>query len=236
MKTRKPLLKLCLFAMLLLASNTAWSAIYYTCINTALTLGVSNLPGSTAALWDIKKNGATTSYTGYPSNTAPTKFTEVGSFEVILVSQTDAASGGCTSDPVSNTIIVLPDLATSITASNAAYCKDAGDKSSSVITPTGFPAVTAYPADIALDYSYTVTVAGAPVTDAGTMDAVTGVFTMDKKVVGDYVIIGKVKYKQTATNTTNLLLGTGCTAESASITIKVTPKPGAPTITISATP
>jgi len=236
MKTKITFLKMSLLlASFLIVSTSAMAATFYTCSGTTLNLGVTNLPAGTSALWDVKKDGA--QFAGYPSATAPTSFTDPGSYEVILVSQTDAASGQCSSDPVSNTIIILPPLAFSLNApSNPVYCEANGTVNSSEINQTGatLPAVSG--SDLILEYSYSVNNGTTTVngTDVGTIDQATGKFTLTTTTPGTYTITGKVKYKQAATFT-NALLGTGCEVTATTTqTVTVTAKPGQPTVTITA--
>jgi hypothetical protein len=224
-----------LLASFLITSTSAMAATFYTCSGTTLNLGVTNLPAGTSALWDVKKDG--TQFAGYPSATAPTSFTDPGSYEVILVSQTDAASGQCSSDPVSNTIIILPPLAFSLNAPSVpAYCQSNNTVNSSDITQTGAALSPVSGSDLVLEYTYSVnngttTVDGSTV---GTIDQATGKFTLTTTTPGVYVITGKVKYKQ-ATTFTNTLLGTGCEVTATTTqTVTVTQTPGQPTVTITA--
>ncbi|MEJ2901260.1 hypothetical protein [Pedobacter panaciterrae] len=236
MKTKITFLKMSfLLASFLITSTSAMAATFYTCSGTTLNLGVTNLPAGTSALWDVKKDG--TQFAGYPSATAPTSFTDPGSYEVILVSQTDAASGQCSSDPVSNTIIILPPLAFSLNAPSVpAYCQSNNTVNSSDITQTGAALSPVSGSDLVLEYTYSVnngttTVDGSTV---GTIDQATGKFTLTTTTPGVYVITGKVKYKQ-ATTFTNTLLGTGCEVTATTTqTVTVTQTPGQPTVTITA--
>jgi hypothetical protein len=254
MKTKITFLKLSLAASFLSLSNLAIAsesktaiapvATYYTCINTPLTL-TAGLPASTTALWDVKKDGATASYADYPKTAAPTSFTEAGSYEIILVSQTNAASGTCSSDPISSTVIVLPPLALNLAMpTNPAYCEGVGAAANSVITASGATLATGLATDLGLEYSYSVsngttTYGGTDVVGAGVLGSIdaSGNYTLLTKIPGTYVITGTVKYTQLSTNTSNHLLGTGCPFVSTTTrSVTVTAKPGAPTITIVAAP
>ncbi len=216
MKTKFTMLKTTLVVLFVLIASTAMSATVYVCTGATVNLGVTNLPAGTTALWDVRQGG--TSITGYPSATAPTTFATAGSYEVILVSVTSGATGACTSDPVANTVNVLPPLALTLaTPTNPAYCEGAGTNQSSQIGVSGAAVPTDYVADLGLTYTYSVSngtntyngtdqLSGAAI---GTIDPATGAYTLTTKVPGTYVITGTVKYNQLATNTTNNLLGTG---------------------------
>lgn len=232
MKTNLTLLKASAIAFFLFISGSAFSATYYTCVGTTLNLSPSAAPANITYSWDIKKDGAASPGA---TATAPTSFTDAGSYEVILISTATAGSGICAPDPVSNTIIVLAAPTITLAAPTAAYCEGSGDNTSSIITPTagGAPSGT----DVAYEYSYTVTRGGTTVllSDVGTVDATTGVLTMTIRTAGEYSITGSVKYKQGASSTIPYL-GAGCPTNTASpTTITVTPKPTQPTVTISAT-
>jgi len=236
MKIKSTVLKTGLVALFVLLANAAMSATVYVCTGAAFSLGVTNLPAGTTALWDVRQGG--TSIAGYPSATAPTSFATAGSYEVILVSITDATSGACTSDPVSNTVNALPPLALTLgTPTNPAYCEGSGTAQDSEISAADAAVPAAYATDLGLTYTYSVnngstTVDGATV---GTVNATTGAFTLTTKTPGTYVITGTVQYNQLATNTTNNLLGNGCPFTSTTTrTVTVTPKPGQPTVTIAA--
>ena len=226
-------LKASLIALFLFASSAAWSATYYTCIGTALNLTAGTPATGTTYLWDVRQGG--TSISGYPSATAPTSFPTAGSYDIILVNTTTAETGSCKSDPVENTVVVLPALALSLgTPTLPAYCASATTPSSDVAsTMTGFPAT--YSTDLEAEYAYSVSkdgAAGVNGTTVGTIDAATGKYTLTTTTPGVYVITGTVKYKA---KTGVSLLGTGCPSPvSNTETITVTAKPAAPTITITA--
>jgi hypothetical protein len=239
MRTNSTKFKIMLIVLMTSISSTAMSATYFACAGAPLTL-TATVPQGTTANWDIKKDGI---QFGTPGPTAPTSFADPGTYEVILVSETSAASGLCPSEPETNTIIILPPLALTLTApTNAAYCAANGNANSSDIVVTGAILPTTAVNNLELEYSYSVelTVGGTTTTvvstTVGTVDQATGKFTLTTVNPGTYVITGSVKYKQLATNTTSPLLGTtGCVATSiAKQTITVTPAPAKPTITIAA--
>lgn len=232
MKTKLKLQKLLLVTLIILGSNSGWAATYYTCIGTNLNFDVGPAVSGISYLWDLKKDGA--SLPGYPSSTAPTNITSTGSYELTLHAQTDATTGLCQSDPVVNTIIILPDLDINLAAPTLlAYCGVNITNASSDITASapGFP--SSYSTDLATEYSFSVVKdSDAPVNGStlGNVDA-TGKYTLTTTIPGIYKITGTVKYKQIGTNP---LLGTGCPSISSEQTITVTPQPTAPTITITA--
>jgi hypothetical protein len=239
MRTNSTKFKIMLIVLMTSISSTAMSATYFACAGAALSL-TAGLPSGTTANWDIKKDGT---QFGTPGPTAPTSFADPGTYEITLVSLTDAGSGLCPSDPETNTIIILPPLALTLTApTNAAYCVANGNANSSDIAVTGATLPSSAGNNLELEYSYSVaaTVGGTTTTVAGstvgTIDQATGKFTLNTTAPGTYVITGSVKYKQAASNTTSPLLGTtGCAATGvAPQTITVTPKPVKPTITIAA--
>ncbi|EDM36631.1 hypothetical protein PBAL39_25225 [Pedobacter sp. BAL39] len=231
MKTNLTLLKASAIAFFLFISGSAFSATYYTCAGTTLNLAPSAAPANITYSWDIKKDGTSTGVV----TTAPTSFADAGVYEVILLSTATTGSGVCAPDPVSNEIIVLPALTVALTAPTTTYCEGLGDATSSVITPTAQS--TTYSTDVAFEYSYTITRGGTNVTvaEAGTLDAATGVLTLNIKTPGEYSIVGSVKYIQASGNTTKPFLGAGCPATSGTpTTITVTAKPTQPTVTITA--
>jgi hypothetical protein len=231
MITKSTFRKLLLITLITLGSQFGWAATFYTCINTNLNVGTA--PTGISYLWDLKKDGIQVA--GYPSATAPSNFTSAGSYELILHAQTDATAGLCQSDPVVNTIIVLPELGINLSAPTLpAYCVNSSVASSDIIaTITGFLAT--YNTDLTTEYSYSVVKdSDAPVDGStlGTIDA-TGKYTLTTTIPGVYKITGTVKYKQIGSNT---LLGSGCPISSTEQTITVTPQPTAPTIIITAAP
>jgi hypothetical protein len=235
MKTNVTTLKFSLIALFVLISSSAWSATFYSCINTPLTLSGGTPPAGATFSWDVKKDGV--QFAGYPNATAPTAFAEAGSYEVILNTTTAVETGACPADPVSNTIIVLPPLTLAIgTPSVPAYCEANGAVTSSVIAATTTGVLPAASPDLGLTYTYSVSKDGAAGVDGatlGTIDAATGAYTLNTVAPGVYVITGTVKYSQLGTNT---LLGTGCPVSSTTQTVTVTPKPVTPTVTIAAAP
>ncbi|HMI02788.1 MAG TPA: hypothetical protein VK541_09920 [Pedobacter sp.] len=240
MKTKITFLKVSLVALFLFISNAAWSATYYTCINTGLNLTATAAPGTTL-LWDVHKDGAVGSVSGYPSATAPASFADAGSYVVTLVNRTDAASGTCPSDPIDNTIIVMPALAFGLgTPSLAVYCAANTTTNTSTaaatVTNTQADAITAN--FLALNFTYTATKdnVAVPIAQVGTV-ATDGTFTFNTIIPGTYIITGSVKYVQ-GTVTTNPLLGNGCPVSASSTQqVIVTDKPAQPTIiTITAAP
>ncbi|WP_256004746.1 hypothetical protein [Pedobacter deserti] len=223
-------------AMLFFFYSPVMSATYYTCIGTALALNATNNAPGTSLLWDVRQGAS--SISGYPSATAPTSFSAAGTYEVVLNSVTDANSGACASDPVTNTIIVLPPLGITLDApSVAAYCEANGSVNSSDVASNITNTETDALNDnyLALNYTYTVTRNGAAVdvTTVGTVGS-NGAFTLNTTVPGTYVITASVRYVQ-GSNTANSLLGDGCPVTSTNTQqVIVTPKPAAPTITIAA--
>ncbi|HKG08285.1 MAG TPA: PKD domain-containing protein [Pedobacter sp.] len=239
MKTKTTFLKAGLVALFLFIANIASAATFYTCISTPLTLSAGTAPAGITYSWDVRQGG--TSISGYPSATPPAAFPTAGSYEVVLTASSDAASGSCPSDPVSNTIIVMAPLVLTLDApSVAAYCAANGTVNSSdvgaPVTGTETAAITGN--FLALSYTYSVVKdGGAPVngTTVGTI-AADGTFTLNTTTPGSYVITGTVKYIQ-GSNNANLLLGTGCQVTSTNTrTVVVTAQPGTPTVTIIATP
>lgn len=242
MKITSTIIKVSLTALFSFVSSVAMSATYYVCTGATIALGANNLPAGTTALWDLRQSGS--SLSGYPSATAPTTFATAGVYEVILVSVTGAATGACASDPVSHTVNVLPALSLTLgTPNNDAYCEGTGTATSSEMTPSGVTIPTDYAADLGFTYTYSVTsgantyngtddLNGSPL---GSIDPLTGKYTLSTKVPGTYVITGSVKYVQLS-GATGTLLGDGCpaTASGTIRTVTVTPKPAQPTITISA--
>lgn len=240
MKTKTTLLKVSLLALFLFISTNAWSAIYYTCNGSSLNLSVPAITGINY-MWDVKDLDGTTSLSGYPRAGVPTSLpTVAGNYKVFLSStQADPNSGICAPDVVENTIIVLPSLSMVLNApTHASYCAANSTVSSSDITLTN--AITlpsGSTADLELEYTYSVNNGTATVDGStiGSIDPLTGKFTLNTVVAGTYIITGTVKYKQ-KTGFTNALLGTtGCvTTSTTAQTITVTPKPTAPVITITA--
>jgi hypothetical protein len=238
MKTNSTLFKVTLVALFTLITSSAMSATYYACAGATLSLNAT-LPTGTTAKWDIKKDGT---QFGTPGPTAPTSFTDPGTYTITLVSETSAASGLCPSDPETNTIIILPALALNLAAPSApAYCAANGIANSDIVA-SGASLPSTSGTDLVLEYTYSVdatingvttTVAGASI---GTIDQATGKYTLTTLVPGSYAIKGTVKYKQATGNTTNNLLGTtGCPATSTDVrTVVVTPVPTKPTIVITA--
>jgi hypothetical protein len=238
MKTNSTFFKLTLMALLTLITSSAMSATYYACASAPLNFNATVAPGTTAE-WDIKKDGT---QFGTPGPTAPTTFVDPGTYTVILISKTDAASGLCPSDPETNTIIILPPLALDLALPTApAYCAANGLASSDLIA-SGASLPTTSGTDLVLEYTYSViavingvtsTVTGASV---GTTDQATGKYTLTTLIPGSYTISGTVKYVQNPLNTTNALLGTtGCPASAPTPrNVVVTPVPAKPTIVITA--
>jgi len=239
MKATSTLLKVSLIALFLFSANLAQAGTYYTCIGTVLNLNASAAPTGITYTWDVRQGG--TSISGYPSSTAPTTFSTAGTYLVVLTATSNAASGSCPSDPVENTVIVLPALSFTLnTPSAAAYCEANGAANSSDITVTAgnqyAAAITAN--ELALEYTYSVTKDGGTAVNGTTVGTIAadGTYTLNTTAPGVYVITGTVKYKQ-GTVTTNPLLGDGCPVTSTTTqTVTVTAKPAQPTVTITAAP
>ncbi|WP_276088536.1 PKD domain-containing protein [Pedobacter sp. JY14-1] len=239
MKTTSTLLKVSLVALFLFLAHLSSAATYYTCIGTNLNLNATTAPAGITYTWDVRQGA--TSISGYPASTAPTSFPTAGTYVVVLTATSDAASGSCPSDPVENTIIVLPPLGLTLgNPSAAAYCAANGTVNSSNIaaTTTGqyTDAITAN--DLAISYSYSVTKDGGTAVDGATVGTIAadGTFTLNTTDAGIYIITGSVKYVQ-GTVTTNALLGNGCPVNATgSKTVTVTAKPAQPTVTITAAP
>jgi hypothetical protein len=239
MTTNSTFFKATLVALLTLTASSAMSATYYACAGATLSFNATVAPGTTAK-WDIKKDGT---QFGTPSATAPTSFSAPGTYEVILVSETSSTSGLCPSDPETNTIVILPPLSLDLAVPTVpVYCAANTTIKSSDLVASGASVPAALSTDLELVYSYSIaaTINGVTSTvtgeSLGTIDQASGKYTLTTVVPGTYVISGTVKYKQTASNTTNTLLGTtGCPASAPSPrTVVVTPVPAKPTVTITA--
>lgn len=237
MKTKSTFLKVSLVALFLFVCNAAFSATYYTCIGTSLNLNASAAPSGITYTWDVRQGG--NSINGYPAANPPTSFPTAGTYEVILTATSDAASGTCPSDPVPNTVIVLPALGLTLNApSVTAYCEANGSVSSSnvTVTPSGEYTAAITANELALEYTYSVTKDGGASVNGTTVGTIAadGTFTLNTTTPGVYEITGTVKYKQ-GTVTTSPLLGDGCPFTSTTKrTVTVTAKPAQPTVTITA--
>jgi hypothetical protein len=150
--------------------------------------------------------------------------------------------GGCLgdlSDPYE--VYKLPTKTLALTATNDVYCAGSSGNQTpkidgSVITATTTPAQT-LPAGFEYAYTWTVTENGNP-SSPGTADASTtneSKYTMTTTTAGNYTFNATVKYVKTAANTGNFVSPSseGCVVSAtATKQIRVTPKPGKPTITL----
>ncbi|NRF37946.1 hypothetical protein [Pedobacter foliorum] len=142
-----------------------------------------------------------------------------------------AAPGGCTGD-VSSAIDVylLPPFEVTLTPASSTYC-EAGSTNTTKTIVTAAAAVTAgntLPAGVDFAYDWS-----GSTTNAGTVDATDQTkFNMTSTTVGTYTITSKAKYVAQGGKLVKGSTGTPC-EETGSTTIKVTPKPGTPTISVS---
>lgn len=239
MKTKVNIFSFILLAVLLTTAISSRADVFYVCTGATLSLTPSAAPAGTHYAWDIKQGGS--SISGYPSANPPTSLPAAGTYDLILTTVPDDASNTsiCPPDPTTHTLIVLPVLTMALSAPGAAtYCATSSAPSSTIAqTTTGFPA--GYAGDLEREFRYTVIKdADAPVDGAtlGTVDQLTGAYTLTATAAATYKITGYVKYKQKAGATGTLLNAGGCEANSSATqqTVTVTVKPAKPTITITA--
>lgn len=232
METKTTLLKMSLLALLLFISSTAFSATYYMCSGSTITLSDPPVDANLTYTWDVKLGGTSVStYPGSPGK--PTGMPSAAGTYTVTLTSTSANPNICAPDVAEHTMIVLPALTLTIsTPTNPTYCGSATTHSS-VITPTqgGFPTGGTFAADLETELSYAVTKDGVTVTPTAYGTITAGVYTLNTTTIGVYKITATVKYKQKGTNV--LLGSTGCPTTTTEQTITVTSAPGAPTITVS---
>jgi len=159
------------------------------------------------------------------------------SYKVFVISAAPNTCTGDVSDPFS--LYVLPTATVSLgTPSNANYCEAGGATSSSVVTATIPTLDAAIGTDITFAYNWTATKDGAavtPVTGVGGIGtAADNVFTLSTTTTGTYKLKLAINYAPAAGVTLKSGDGNGCVVTSTeSSDIKVTPKPGKPTVSFS---
>ena len=244
MKRKTNLLKFSLVALFLLISSAAWSATYYVCAGSTLSLNPGSPVTGITYMWDVKQTASGPSIQDYPRAGAPTTLPGPGTYIVYLISsQTTPSSTICPPDVVENTFIVLPPITLVLdNPTNATYCGAHSITASSVVAvaPTlTLPSNTG--SDLVYEYSYSVSIVkggNTTVVDGatiGTINQTTGAYTLTATDPGTYTITGSVKYKQAPTFTGTLLGTTGCPATSTTTkVVEVLAAPTAPVITISA--
>lgn len=250
MKTKISKIKLTialLFAFVLPVSVLAATPDIYICGTGSVTLSYTN-PDYTLATGDRvfwqKVSSTGTPIVGSPVVEKVVSATETGALTVtggtdltgagehFWVSHViSAAPGGCTGD-VSGLIDVylLPPFTVTLTPASSTYC-EAGSTNTTKTVITAAAAVTTgntLPTGVDFVYDWSGSTAGAGAVDAGDQKT----FNMTTAVVGTYTITSQAKYVVPAGKLLKGSTGTPC-EESGSTTIKVTPKPGTPTISVS---
>jgi hypothetical protein len=237
--TIKTLKKIALVALLTVITNIAYSqTTVYMCLGTA-TLNLNPTAAPTGMEYRYRvTQGVTEIYALSATPPPASTFAAAGSYTITMSTiQTVPDPAVCNPDDAVYTLNVLPDLSASLGAAtnSGTYCTSSGATSATALTAA--TVLPAYTADLETETTYTVTQkigagAATPVTPSsfGTIGA--SGYTLTTTVVGEYKITATVKYKQTATNTTNPLLNSsGCPKVSNEITVTVTAKPTKPTIT-----